>query len=493
MVFLGSGYRAAFGRLDVAVSSLLRRGRKSETSSIDHSAAALLALPGCPLCNELTEFERIHFFWLLRENYQQISVLNEISGALGFCPQHAVYLSTCSESVSSLSYIHSFVVADLLHSLSVGTSKKDDGAGLFAPARCYTCRSRDDQIRRNGFFVARLLAHPEAWTLYGEPGMLCAPHLSAVTPRLPLSRLDPFIDLHRNRITEARKAIVTNSGESNQPEVLAHAMRLTVGQESNLARPTSETLSDDGSADESDAILRLLANLRRSEECPICREQRRARAEWLRWLCTHGEHHGDPTNLLPTCAEHVWELVRVGSADVARLIVLRSCDRAAEKLHHIMAALRNPPPPPRSCIGRIVAPLFDTSRRRLAAAHRSLSYESACPLCYRLETAEERSLALFLRLLEQRRGVNLYELGPGLCVKHFARALRGSTSVRITDLLVAIEHAKLSLLAWEIEEYQRKVAWQCRPEARGGENTVWRRALLKVSGSAAFPLRPCGP
>lgn len=45
---------------------------------------------------------------------------------------------------------------------------------------------------------------------------------------------------------------------------------------------------------------------------------------------------------------------------------------------------------------------------------------------------------------------------------------------------------KITALARELEEYQRKVAWQWRPETEGNEQAASHRSVLRFSGSGAF-------
>jgi hypothetical protein len=51
-------------------------GRLLRTGNTDHTVdnyhlLSLLREAGCPICNERSESERVHFFWLLNESCQQ--------------------------------------------------------------------------------------------------------------------------------------------------------------------------------------------------------------------------------------------------------------------------------------------------------------------------------------------------------------------------------------------------------------------------------------
>lgn len=105
-------------------------------------------------------------------------------------------------------------------------------------------------------------------------------------------------------------------------------------------------------------------------------------------------------------------------------------------------------------------------------------------VCYRQAVAEERAISLLMTLLGERRIQSDYECGYGLCVQHLARTLRHKESGKNAPFLISAEAAKLSLLGWEIDERQRKTAYQWRPEAKDPVDTAWCRTIVKVSGSS---------
>jgi hypothetical protein len=89
-----------------------------------------------------------------------------------------------------------------------------------------------------------------------------------------------------------------------------------------------------------------------------------------------------------------------------------------------------------------------------------------------------------MTLLGERGVQSDYECGYGLCVQHLASILRRKESRQNAPFLISAEATKLSLLGWEIDERQRKTAYQWRPEAKDPVDTVWCRAIVKVSGSS---------
>ena len=95
-----------------------------------------------------------------------------------------------------------------------------------------------------------------------------------------------------------------------------------------------------------------------------------------------------------------------------------------------------------------------------------------------------------MTLLAERGVQSDYECGSGLCVRHLAGILSRKDCNWNAPFLISAEEAKLSLLRWEIDERQRKSAYQWRPEAKDPVDTVWCRAIAKVSGSSDIAIAP---
>ena len=115
-------------------------------------------------------------------------------------------------------------------------------------------------------------------------------------------------------------------------------------------------------------------------------------------------------------------------------------------------------------------------------AREILQRPERCPLCLRIDVAEERALTLLRDLLALRQHRDAFEKGHGLCVKHLAAILPEVTDDR-KKYLLRIESAKLSCLLWELEEGWRKRSWSYRAETQGEEQRAWRRSLLRISGT----------
>jgi hypothetical protein len=443
--------------------------------SLDGHMQGLLCTPGCPACNERRNSERVHFFWLLSENCQQPNILADISAGLGFCSAHAMYLIHRGEYIDSLAYIYRWVIEDSLRKLAEFGHKPDDPY-FIAPKDCYTCRTLDKDIANSGF--RRMLASNEVWDVYGRPGLLCAEHLMTATQASPPFRVGLLFEVHRSHLTFARAALESCSIPDGHSESITRALHLTIGQEPHLVRAPSVGFSEELAASDVSAISRVRAAIRSSRGCPICLEVRRARREWYEWINARAARREHLHDLLPSCALHSWELVRSCSPATAMTIAINLCEQLIDDLRKAMNEL-SIEAKHKTWAERLVR-ATSRIRHRPRPIH---SHSRPCPVCYRQAVAEERAILLLMTLLGDRACQSDYEYGSGVCLRHLASALRRKEWGRHSEFIKSAEQTKLSLLAWEIDERQRKSAYQWRPEALGQEETAWRRAMEKVSGS----------
>jgi len=126
---------------------------------------------------------------------------------------------------------------------------------------------------------------------------------------------------------------------------------------------------------------------------------------------------------------------------------------------------------------------FRGAHYRFAKAREVVALPIPCPVCRRLDTARNRVLDLLFALLQEHRHRIAFENGYGLCLKHLSRALALQPLQTIQRILIECESAKLSRLEWELEEALHKWTWPARAEAQGTEQTAWRQAVSRVSGS----------
>jgi hypothetical protein len=91
---------------------------------------------------------------------------------------------------------------------------------------------------------------------------------------------------------------------------------------------------------------------------------------------------------------------------------------------------------------------------------------------------EERTKALLAAGLEDPSMALAYEESRGVCHRH-ARGFAGRPAHSVITTRLC---AGLGVLAWELGEAGRKVAWPARHEPAGAEATAWLRVLAQLDG-----------
>src|SRR5579875_3063388 len=410
-----------------------RRPRPSRRPArIDEELRLLEALrqPGCPICAQLEQVDRQYFFWFFNENYAWPATTAALSrsGGRGSLP-----------------------------------------TSITAPEICPACRHRHEAASRSAFWLARLLEDPSYATAYGDPGLLCFPHLQMVAAALPDQVLMRILPVHK-RVLEATLETVpvrkTAPAHSSEDPLTA------------LGHPLSTCVGHEACAGADPYPARVFLGWLREEACPVCRAVRHAWLEWIAWL-QHALSQGERVDdLLPTCPPHVWSLVR-GAAPLLAFAAARAALTAAAS--EVATALPRPSPPP---AGPLLARL--THRLRAAQRHTRMARD-VLSRGIRLPVAVDRALALLHTLLLDPHHRAAVEASYVLCLRHFARAVTTAPSEEARDVLIRVEEARLALLQWELEESGRKLAWQYRPETKGREDTAWLRALVRFSGSLRAP------
>jgi hypothetical protein len=443
-----------------------------------------LAREGCPLCHESADHDRGYFFWFFNENYYHAFAIDKLTRSLGFCRAHGELLARMMAGRSQLRYVHEMLVRSVRTTLAERAHDRPrgdfQGPVLRASGRCPACESRLTGEERNGFWLHKILEHPEIGDRYGRPGMLCFPHLQLVAPHLSDTNLLRVLRAHQASMIDTLRVLAAAGDDAVRHETpsrtLSAALALCVGHEAN--REAYPSVREHRSAVMRDPVREFLDSLQ-SDACPTCLEIRRAWLEWIAWLDAGGSHGDRIADLLPTCPDHTWAAVRQGGDSLAVAVTRHALDAA---LGGIGAAIPRPPAPPRRLWERLDEALWGP-RRRIEGTRVVIARGLRCPVCERLAIAEARSTSLLFAVLEDRRHRAAFASGYGLCLKHFARMLAQAPASEARTVLVDVECARLATLYWELVEAGRKAAWQFRPEAKGTEETAWERALLRFSGS----------
>lgn len=466
-------------------------GRRGREEKADGDLLHALGKEGCPSCHLSARNDEQHFFWFFNENYYEPHTVDALERSLGFCLAHTDLLVRTGVGGAQLAAVFEVLAGRIRGTLSPKTgagSSRRDPAVLREAARCPACQSRYDQEGRATFWLTHLLEQPGRAGHYGQPGLLCFPHLQRLLPRLSAPALRSLLAIHATAMTtaaasvsEIQAAVRRAPAEERRDPVkaLLPALHLVVGHERDTG--AYPRLDEEHAAEPSPGSVANFMAACQAAACPICLEQRRAWLEWVRWLDVASATR-PIEDLLPTCPAHVWAVIHRGGAFLALRVVEQVLGRMSMEVRVAAESLDPPQRPPRTALGRL-REAIDGPRRRFRQARAFAARPVECPVCSRLALAASRSLALLFRLLEDPRHREWVLGGYGLCLQHLARAVALAPAHEMVAQLAAIERARLASLHWELEEALRKSSWQFRPEEKGPEQTAWRRALLRFSGS----------
>jgi hypothetical protein len=443
--------------------------------------------PGCPICRDYVGEEDKFFFWYFAESYFERQNLDQVTHALGFCRSHGAYIVRADGARSQIAFLHAFAARRIRARLldMLGNRKAAAKALTFfsTVASCQACKSRDNHMERSLYFLSLELDADAIVHRYGKPGFLCTPHLLQLLPELPDALFVKILDVQMAAVSDAIDEAKANQRELPRERTDA-LLELAVGHDVSRREFPDWHEAKSISAAASGPVQRVSQNLRRDHRCPICLEVRGAWIEWMQWLEGAVENEAIIADVLPTCPDHVWAAVRQGSPRLAAAITAQALAHAAVPLTYGVNALRTPLDAGEKRLRRHLLRLLDTTGRRVAVAReRTQLGGSQCPLCRRLELTRDRALELLHILLMEQRHRSNYEKGFGLCLKHLQRALTMFPRSAQREFAITAQIAKLDCLVWELQECQRKNAWQARPETLGDEMGSPDRAIMRFSGS----------
>jgi hypothetical protein len=446
----------------------------------DYQASRLLAYlgeEGCPVCRDASENDEQYFFWFLHENYAFAETLESLTRSFGFCAPHGAQAMRNPVAQSPLAVVHEILSHRIAAILSREATyhardwKKDTGPS--ALDRCPACRNRDEKAERTISSLSAAITSPAGLDRYGQPGLLCFPHLQASAPKLPASTLLRVLNLHERALAHAGERM----GKG--------ALRLVAGEEdvTDLYPPWGQPVSPPKIRD---PVGEFLDSMTRTDACPVCEEVARAWAEWMEGMDEMALRGWDIEDIVPICPDHLRTIVGARSPSASASLRKALGVVSAQVQLGVEALSLSPATAGRPVLSRLANALGGFGKRRRTALE-PIVRPLYCPVCNRLAVARDRILALLFALLESSHHRSTFERGYGLCLKHFSSAMALHPSRSIRAILAEVEVAKLSCLEWELEESLRKDAWMYRPEESGTEHTAWRRAVLRFSGG--FPER----
>jgi hypothetical protein len=436
-----------------------RRRRPDPSAGLGDLEAAL-ARPDCPICARSFGADERWLDHFLYEGYLEPEAVRALRRGAGFCAHHAARAEAVGTS-AAVALVYLSLIDDALARLPARTDRPRKPL-IEAAGFCAACAQLHAAERREAFFLA-LLLRSGGQHRYGNPAVVCMPHLPRLAERLDAAALGDTVAAQHRTLADLQQEITAGQAAS----ACDRALRIILGASPAPAerrRPEERA----GCADDSDPVRRLRRRLRDLPSCAICAEIGDASCEWLDWLARAAGSDGDLSDVLPLCRRHVWQTRELAGPAVALALAENTLREAADTL----ASLSQRP---------VAPPLVQFFRR--APGPDLLARGRECPLCRREREAGERAILLLSALLEDPGARRDFGVGFGLCVRHASQALRQALSPAVTDIIAATTRARLLLLRWELEEQLRRGAWRARPERRGAESAAWLRAGARFAGT----------
>jgi hypothetical protein len=422
-------------------------------------AEALRALetPGCAACHAATLSERRFASAFETELYTDPIVLRELGKSLGFCPQHCRLLLRRVEASTVLRGPYAYVISTVVKQLARGLTPR-------ATRPCPACASRTGAAEGASWFIMRTLDTPEVADAYRTGGGFCLPHaVKALSDARPVpARI--IVDTMLERLQGSNGGVqLVYCLAGDDPEVqLRRTLRV---QLVSIARKLDPSLPGW-------PVTQRLRTALALEGCPVCLEAGLMEVRYLTWLGEEGRNR--PRHLVSDgvhlCASHLHDLLLVDSAmgdrmgnltrDRATWLLERFQEQVETSRHHGLPPLRT---------GR---------RSAWKLAHGALGHILECSLCAARAVSERRTLELLSAALSDRSLRLGYGRSHGLCLRH----LPSMASEDTTSLPHRVFSARLSVLAWELDEAGRKSSWSNRHERNGDERTAWFRAPGLLDG-----------
>lgn len=438
---------------------------------------AALSEPTCPICLVQRGAEARWLRHFLDEGYQAAEVLGRIVDTVGFCAGHAASLYTLETHGAAIAHVHIAILDRVIerlarmqrahHLIPRGTRSISSRA---APG-CPLC-ARQAEIARGHVAGLAAALRRAGGRRYGDPAMLCVPHLRLSADRVDAATLRTVASAHTNYLERPVPADDARSEASRRriADLLGAPPGTVAELEAEEADPYMRIR---------DPVARLRARLGDETECVLCAELRHVQTAWLDWLRLNAAAGTLDEDVMPACSTHVWLAFDRGGPALRRQLAERATHRESMRFKHVRRSWDDEPD---SAPRRLARVWSRQGAPRPIRAH--MSARPRCALCDHLETVRRRSLELLGILLRETDARQALERGLGLCARHALPAVAALGKDR-SRVLAAALRVKYQIMVWELNEMLRKSAWTARPEPEGSERSSWRRAVALVCGPMA--------
>jgi len=409
----------------------------------------LLREPGCPVCRSVDEGERSFFSWFQIESFSAAEVHARLRAGMGMCPRHSRRL------VEELGEGEGHIMTTVMRHALAGARQVLRGGGH--PGPCPACEAVAFGAQRGRNVLLGGLSDPGHARLYSDHDGICLRHLLHAAEVADRSAL---------RLLAERLAASLGERDGSTLVSLIAGVDRDAGRRGAWRERLPEPPGD-GST-----VARLCRQLE-SEACPVCLARGQADRRYVHWFVERTSERDSSLETDPgqLCAPHLHDIAVVGEAGAASAAHRQRATRLGQ-LQRLLNRLDQSPPPARR------------GRRRgnedLPPGCNELTSMEHCPACHARDGVERAQLALVNAALALRPVRDRYEQSHGLCVRHALQIPEG----RAADLAHRHADARVSVLAWEVEETARKYAWAYRHEPSGPETDAWIRAVGQIDGQA---------
>jgi hypothetical protein len=452
-------------------------GLPSRETMVGRRLEVLLSAPGCAVCREITEAERLFLLWFLKEEAADPVMQARLREQLGFCPAHTrAVLNGGISAPTTLLPAWAAVLAGARRQL----------AQLDRPAtlRCPRCADIEELEAHMLHTVADAVATTRFAELLATAGGVCVRHL-----RVAVS----IADVGDRAI--ARVARITLAAGPRDEVAAIAGIDLDAATRAAVAAERPELLAKAGRG--RSVLQTLLVDLELGV-CPCCLAGGRTEQRHLRWLPNEIVRRPDAGDAL--CPTHLQDLAQL-DRDAATNVARRQRAGALDRVGMLLGRLDELPPAALlaryrwaratrrhridEAAGDVRPELpswraaFRSQRDRVDRIARELFLARApCPVCETRAAAERRRFELLVAAVGTPTVRNRFGSSGGVCVRHALAFADGEQHVPV----LGATRAHLDVLAWEVEEARSKRAWQWRFEEMGDERTVWRRAPMALDG-----------
>ncbi|MGW5362123.1 hypothetical protein [Actinopolymorpha pittospori] len=438
---------------------------RSRASDARTKADALAALggEGCAVCRIRLDTGKRWFFSYENDSRVDLGLRERLERSFGFCAPHTRQLL---DSGAATSWLARWVFADVARSAVRALAAPAPPV----PGACPACEATEQGERDAVVTLATGLNEPEVRELLLAGDGFCLTHGRAV-----LERTGP----------EAARVIAGMLDERlGKDPVTARDVLIGVDPDVVRRRRGRERLAEEVlAAEESARLARPLGDVDLVLDwpcCPLCAAAQRVEWRYLRWLvglpaAEAGELRGAAT----LCTTHLADLTssRVTTGDLAGVELTEDGLLASvgSVIEHVAGLWRTD-------LQTFLRKVVDSSS---AGASRTAASDVGrwirCHLCDLRDAAVERERRLLTLVAADPAYGERLGHAHGVCLRH---GLAGELAPAWRRLLAA----RIGLLSYEVDEAERKAAWEARWEVRGTEMAVWRRAPYLLDGFVLGPV-----